>query len=38
MPKEEAYKCKALSIGLFGENQDYHQGALEGDEKFNQCM
>jgi hypothetical protein len=38
MPKEETYKCKASSIGLFDENQDYHQGALKGDEKFNQCM
>jgi hypothetical protein len=39
MPKEEAYKCKASPpIVLFGENHDYHRGALEGDEKSNQCM
>lgn len=25
-------------MGLFGENQDYHIGALEDDPKFDQCM
>jgi uncharacterized membrane protein YcaP (DUF421 family) len=34
MLKEETSKCKALSMGLFGENQDYHLGALEDDPKF----
>ncbi len=38
MLKEETSKFKALSMGLFGENQDCHLGALEDDPKFDQCM
>jgi hypothetical protein len=33
-PKEKTSKCKALAICLFGENHDYHQGALEDDVNF----
>jgi len=34
-PRGEMSKCKALPIGLFGENQDFHLGALEDDLKSN---
>ncbi len=33
-PREEVSKCKGLLIGLFGENQDSHLGALKDDPKF----
>lgn len=38
LPKEEISKCKALPIGWFGENQDYHLGALEDDPKPDMCI
>jgi hypothetical protein len=34
-PREETSKCKALPIGLFGESQGSHLGALEDDLKSN---
>jgi hypothetical protein len=36
--KEETSKYKALPIGWFGENQDYHLGALEDDPKLEMCI